>query len=149
MFSETILVGRIGRDAEVRTLHSSGGKVMNFTVATSERWKDRTSGERKERTEWHQVVTMNERMIDAIESMLRKGTLVLVRGKLQTRKWTDQQGQERVAHEIMIGPDGSVQILSSPREDGASDGQGDEQRPARSSRPARQAAQVEDDQIPF
>jgi single-strand DNA-binding protein len=100
--NKVILVGNLGKDPEVRTTQD-GTKIVNFSVATSETWNDRASGERKERTEWHRVVIFNDRVADVAERFLRKGSKVYVEGSLQTRKWTDQSGQERYTTEVVIG----------------------------------------------
>jgi single-strand DNA-binding protein len=100
--NKVILVGNLGRDPEVRTIQD-GTKVVNLALATSETWNDRATGERKERTEWHRVVIFNERIADVAEKYLRKGAKVYVEGALQTRKWTDQSGQEKYTTEIVIG----------------------------------------------
>jgi len=98
--NKVILVGNLGRDPEVRTMQS-GGKVVNMSLATSERWNDR-DGNRQERTEWHRVVIFNERLAEVAEKYLRKGSKVYVEGQLQTRKWTDQSGQERYSTEVVL-----------------------------------------------
>jgi single-strand DNA-binding protein len=100
--NKVILVGNLGKDPEVRNTQD-GTKIVNLTLATSETWNDRASGERKERTEWHRVVIFNDRTADVAERFLKKGAKVYVEGSLQTRKWTDQQGQERYTTEIVIG----------------------------------------------
>jgi single-strand DNA-binding protein len=99
--NKVILVGNLGRDPEIRTL-GSGDKVANLRIATSETLRDRTSGERKERTEWHQVVIFNENLVKVAESYLKKGSTVYIEGALQTRKWTDQQGVEKYSTEIVL-----------------------------------------------
>ncbi len=99
--NKVMLIGNLGRDPEIRTLNS-GDKVANLRIATSETWRDRSSGERKERTEWHQVVIFNENLVKVAESYLRKGSKVFVEGALQTRKWTDQQGVEKYSTEIVL-----------------------------------------------
>jgi len=99
--NKVILVGNLGRDPEIRTL-GSGDKVANLRIATSETWRDRTSGERKERTEWHQVVIFNENIVKVAESYLKKGSTVYIEGALQTRKWTDPQGVEKYSTEIVL-----------------------------------------------
>lgn len=99
--NKVILVGNLGRDPEVRNTQS-GMKVVNLRIATSESWKDRQTGERQERTEWHSVAIFNENLADIAEKYLRKGSKVYVEGQLQTRKWTDQQGQERYTTEIVL-----------------------------------------------
>ena len=100
--NKVILVGNLGKDPEVRTTQD-GSKIVHLTVATSETWNDRASGERKERTEWHRVVIFNDRIGDVAERFLRKGSKVYLEGALQTRKWTDQSGQERYTTEVVIG----------------------------------------------
>ena len=99
--NKVILVGNLGADPEIRTL-SSGDRVANLRLATSETWRDRTSGERKEKTEWHRVVIFNDNLVKVAESYLRKGSKVYVEGALQTRKWTDQSGQEKFSTEIVL-----------------------------------------------
>ena len=99
--NKVILVGNLGKDPEIRTLNS-GDKVANLRIATSETWRDRTSGERKEKTEWHQVVIFNENIVKVAESYLKKGSTVYVEGALQTRKYTDQAGAERYSTEIVL-----------------------------------------------
>ena len=100
--NKVILVGNVGKDPEVRT-SQDGTKIVNFSLATSERWNDRASGERKEKTEWHRVVVFNERTADVVEKYVRKGSSVYVEGSLQTRKWTDQSGVEKYSTEVVIG----------------------------------------------
>jgi single-strand DNA-binding protein len=99
--NKVILVGNLGRDPEIRTLNS-GDRVANLRIATSETWRDRTSGERKERTEWHQVVIFNDNLVKVAESYLRKGSTVYIEGALQTRKYTDQSGAERYTTEVVL-----------------------------------------------
>ena len=99
--NKVILVGNLGRDPEVRTTQD-GGKIVNLSLATSERWKDRNSGEQRERTEWHRVVIFNENLARVAEQYLRKGSTVYLEGQLQTRKWTDQQGVEKYTTEVVL-----------------------------------------------
>jgi single-strand DNA-binding protein len=99
--NKVILVGNLGADPEIRSL-SSGDRVANLRIATSETWRDRNSGERKERTEWHRVVIFNDNLVKVAENYLRKGSKVYIEGAIQTRKWTDQQGQERFSTEIVL-----------------------------------------------
>ncbi|AOX20615.1 single-stranded DNA-binding protein [Kozakia baliensis] len=99
--NKVILVGNLGRDPETRN-SQSGSKIVNMTIATSETWNDRNSGEKRERTEWHRVVIFNDRLADVAERFLRKGRKVYIEGQLQTRKWTDQSGQERYTTEIVL-----------------------------------------------
>ena len=99
--NKVILVGNLGRDPEVRSMQD-GGKIVQLSLATSETWKDRNSGERRERTEWHRVVIFNEALGNIAEQYLRKGSTVYIEGQLQTRKWTDQQGQEKYTTEVVL-----------------------------------------------
>jgi single-strand DNA-binding protein len=99
--NKVILVGNLGRDPEIRNTND-GTKVAQLSVATSENWKDRNSGERKERTEWHRVVIFNDRLVEVVERFLKKGAKIYVEGALQTRKWTDNSGQERYTTEIVL-----------------------------------------------
>ena len=97
--NKVILVGNLGRDPEIRTLNS-GDRVANLRIATSEQWRDKATGERKEKTEWHRVVIFNEQLAKVAEQYLKKGSTVYIEGQLQTRKWTDKDGQERYTTEI-------------------------------------------------
>ena len=99
--NKVILVGNLGRDPEIRTLNS-GDRVANLRIATSETWRDRASGERKEKTEWHQVVIFNENIVKVAENYLKKGSTVYIEGSLQTRKWTDQNNVEKYSTEIVL-----------------------------------------------
>jgi single-strand DNA-binding protein len=99
--NKVILVGNLGRDPEVRSTQD-GTKVANLSVATSENWRDKNSGERRERTEWHRVVIFNERLADVAEKYLKKGSKVYLEGQLQTRKWTDQSGTEKYTTEVVL-----------------------------------------------
>jgi single-strand DNA-binding protein len=99
--NKVILVGNLGKDPEVRH-GQSGQKIVSFSLATSDTWNDRASGEKRERTEWHRVVIFNDRLADVAERFLRKGRKVYLEGALQTRKWTDQSGQERYTTEVIV-----------------------------------------------
>lgn len=112
--NKVILIGNVGRDPEVRSF-PNGGKVCNLSVATSETWKDKASGERKEKTEWHTVAIFAEHAVRYAEQYLRKGSRVYVEGKLETRKWTDQSGADRYTTEVVIRPyGGELQGLDKP-----------------------------------
>ena len=118
--NKVILVGNLGRDPEVRRLNS-GKPVVNLSVATSESWRDRESGERKERTEWHRVVIFNENLAKIAEQYLRKGSKVYVEGQLQTRKWTDQSGVEKYTTEVVLqGFNATLTMLDGRGEGGGS-----------------------------
>lgn len=99
--NKVMLLGRVGKDPEIRSMHS-GSRVANFSVATSESWRDKSSGERKEKTEWHRITVWPENTVNVIEKYVRKGDLIMVEGSIETRKWTDQQGQERFSTEIVV-----------------------------------------------
>jgi len=99
--NKVILVGNLGRDPEIRSTQD-GTRVANLSVATSESWRDKASGERKERTEWHRVAIFNEKLVEIAEKYLRKGSKIYVEGALQTRKWTDQSGQEKYTTEVVL-----------------------------------------------
>ena len=99
--NKVILVGNVGKDPEVRRM-TNGDAVVNLSVATSESWKDKSSGERKEKTEWHRVVSFNEHLNKVIEAYVKKGSKVYLEGSLQTRKWTDKDGAEKYSTEIVL-----------------------------------------------
>lgn len=132
--NKVILVGNLGRDPEVRTFQG-GGKVCNLRVATSETWRDKQSGERKERVEWHSVSIMVEGLVKVAEQYLRKGSKVYIEGQLETRKWQDQSGADRYSTEIVLRPFNSALVLLDKRDgDGGSredQGGGYEQPPQR------------------
>lgn len=118
--NKVVLVGNLGKDPEVRTTQD-GKKIANLTLATSETWNDRNSGERKERTEWHRVSILNDRVAAVAEQYLHKGSKVYVEGQLQTQRWTDQQGQERFTTSVVIsGFKGELVMLDTR---GGGDGQ--------------------------
>ncbi len=120
--NKVILIGNLGRDPEVRTMQS-GGRLANLNVATSETWKDRNSGERREKTEWHRVVIFNEALVGVAERYLKKGAKVYLEGQLETRKWTDQGGQERYTTEVVLRPyRGELTMLDGRSEGGAGGG---------------------------
>src|SRR4028119_303144 len=122
--NKVILVGNLGRDPEVRRL-SSGDPVVNFSIATSETWKDKTSGERKEKTEWHNIVIYNENLGRIAEQYLKKGTKVYIEGQLQTREYTDKEGQQRKSTEVVLQRfRGELAILDSRGGGGAEDEEG-------------------------
>ena len=121
--NKVILVGNLGRDPESRSF-ANGGKVVNLRVATSEQWKDRNSGERRDKTEWHSVAIFNENLANVAERYLRKGSKVYLEGQLQTRKWTDQQGQERYSTEVVLQGFNAVMVLLDRPEGGGGAGGG-------------------------
>ncbi len=116
--NKVILLGNLGRDPEVRSTQD-GTKIVNLNIATSERWKDRNSGEQRERTEWHRVVIFNENLASIAEQYLRKGSTVYLEGQLQTRKWTDQQGVEKYTTEVVLQRYRGELTLLGSRNEGA------------------------------
>lgn len=125
--NKVILVGNLGRDPEVRSFQN-GGKVVNLRIATSETWRDKATGERKERTEWHSVAIFNENIGKIAEQYLRKGSKVYVEGQLETRKWQDQSGADRYSTEVVLRPyTGSLTLLDG-REGGSGGGGGGDER---------------------
>ncbi len=126
--NKVMLIGNLGADPEIRSFQN-GGKVANLRIATSETWKDRNSGERQERTEWHTVAIFSEGLVGVVERYLRKGSKVYVEGQLQTRKWQDQQGNDRYSTEVVIrGMNGSLTMLDGPGGGSGSGGGGGGQR---------------------
>ena len=121
--NKVILVGNLGRDPEVRTFQN-GGRVCNLSVATSESWKDRNSGERREKTEWHRVVIFNENLVGVAERFLRKGSKVYLEGQIETRKFTDNSGAERYTTEVVLRPYRGELTMLDGRQDGGGGGGG-------------------------
>ena len=122
--NKVILIGNLGRDPEIRTLNS-GDRVANLRIATSEQWRDKATGERKEKTEWHAVVIFNENIVKVAENYLKKGSTVYIEGSLQTRKYTDAQGVEKYSTEIVLQRfNGQLTMLGGRAEGGASQGGG-------------------------
>lgn len=147
--NKVILVGNLGRDPEVRTF-PNGGKVVNLRIATSETWTDKQSGERKERTEWHQVAIFNENLAKIAEQYLRKGSTVYLEGQLETRKWQDQTGADRYTTEVVLRAfRGELTLLGGKPDDRDDDRQSSAARAAdRAQRPEQSRADL-DDEIPF
>ena len=113
--NKVIIVGNLGADPEVKSF-SNGGKICNMRIATSEQWKDKTTGEKKERTEWHSVTLNSDGLVGVAERYLKKGSKVYIEGKLQTRKWQDKDGADRYATEIVVsGYDGKLVMLDGPK----------------------------------
>ena len=140
--NRAILVGNLGADPEIRTTQD-GRKIVNLKVATSESWKDKNTGERKERTEWHRVSIFSEGLASVAEKYLHKGSKVYIEGKIQTRKWTDQNGQDRYTTEIVVqGYGGTLVLLDRPQSSQ------NEQQPAQQQAPSSLASDLDDD-LPF
>ncbi|SMY07501.1 single-stranded DNA-binding protein [Flavimaricola marinus] len=121
--NKVIIVGNLGRDPEVRTFQN-GGKVCNLRIATSETWRDKATGERRERTEWHSVAIFSEPLAKIAEQYLRKGSKVYIEGQLETRKWQDQSGQDRYSTEVVLRPYRGELTLLDGRDGGGSGGGG-------------------------
>ena len=122
--NKVILIGNLGRDPEVRSFQN-GGKVCNLRIATSETWKDRNSGERREKTEWHSVAVFSEGLVRVCEQYLRKGSKIYIEGKLQIRKWQDQSGADRYSTEVVLqGFDATLVMLDSRNDGGSGGGSG-------------------------
>ena len=124
--NKVMLIGNLGADPEIKSFQN-GGKVANLRIATSETWKDKATGERKEKTEWHSVAIFNDGLVGVVERFLKKGSKVYIEGKLQTRKWQDQNGQDRYSTEVVLqGLGGSLVMLDGKRSDdgGAPGGSG-------------------------
>ena len=122
--NKVMLIGNLGADPEIRSFQN-GGKVANLRIATSETWKDRNTGERQERTEWHTVAIFSEGLVSVVERFLKKGSKVYIEGKLQTRKWQDQNGQDRYSTEVVLrGFDGTLTMLDGAQGGGGGGGYG-------------------------
>lgn len=144
--NKVIIIGNVGKDPEIRQMQD-GFKIANFSIATSESWKDKNTGERKEKTEWHRIAVMNERLSEIVEKYVRKGSKLYVEGQLQTRKWTDQSGMDRYTTEVVIGRfKGEITMLDSRNSGGGFDGASQSQ-PQQSSEPSMPASI--DDEMPF
>ena len=141
--NKVILVGNLGKDPEVRRM-TSGDPVVNLSIATSESWRDKASGERKEKTEWHRVVIFNKNLADVAEKYLKKGAKVYVEGQLQTRKWTDKDGAEKYSTEVVLQNfRGELTMLDGRSGGGEGGGRGAGEAPASFQRDEM------DDEIPF
>ncbi|MEE8084207.1 MAG: single-stranded DNA-binding protein [Alphaproteobacteria bacterium] len=147
--NKVILVGNLGRDPEVRSTQD-GAKIVQLSMATSESWKDKATGERRERTEWHRVVIFNEHLAKVAEDYLRKGSKIYVEGQLQTRKWQDKEGLDRYTTEIVLGRfRGELTMLDSRSSEGGGAGGGPSEEPAAAGAGGGGGASDLDDEIPF
>ncbi|MBI3707177.1 MAG: single-stranded DNA-binding protein [Proteobacteria bacterium] len=151
--NKVILIGNLGRDPEMRTFQN-GGKVCNLSIATSESWRDKATGERKEKTEWHRVAIFNERLAEVAEKYLKKGSKVYLEGQLETRKWTDQSGVEKYTTEVVLRQfRGELTMLDGRGAGGgggAASGEADMGEGAAPAAPARgKGGSGLDDDIPF
>ena len=141
--NKVIIVGNLGADPEVKTFNN-GGRICNLRIATSESWKDKQTGERKEKTEWHSVTIQGDGLVGVAERYLRKGSKVYIEGKLQTRKWQDQSGNDRYSTEVVVGMGGNLTML-----DGAQGGQRDAGSSKSASGPAKSIHDDLNDDVPF
>jgi single-strand DNA-binding protein len=155
-YNRATLVGHLGRDPEVRRLNN-GNPVVSFSLATSDTWRDKQTGERREKTEWHNVVVFNEGLCRVAENYLRKGSKCLIEGKIKTRKWQDQTGADRWSTEIVLESFGGTILLLDRKNDGSGGGYDDsggsretttQTRPAGATGPVNYAEEL-DDEIPF
>lgn len=155
--NKVMLIGNLGADPEVRTFQN-GGKVCNLRIATSERWRDKATGENREKTEWHTVAVFSDGLVRVCEQYLRKGSKVFIEGKLQTRKWQDQSGADRYSTEVVLQGFGSTLTMLDGRGEGGGQGAGGdggyggqssgERRSSYDSAPAPSNSDLDDD-IPF
>jgi len=119
--NKVIIIGNLGQDPEVKSF-DNGGEIVNLSIATSETWKDKTTGERKERTEWHRVAIFNPGLVSVAKNYLKKGSKVYIEGQLETRKWQDQEGKDRYSTEIVLRPYRSELTMLDARGDGGNGG---------------------------
>ncbi|TGE04653.1 single-stranded DNA-binding protein [Hymenobacter fodinae] len=148
--NKVTLIGRVGKDPEIRSFQS-GGRYANFSVATSESWKDKATGERKEKTEWHNVSVTNEALVGVIERFVKKGSKLYLEGQLQTRKWTDNNGAERYSTEVVLKPFAGEIVLLDSRQDNDTASDSGQRRRDTSNRAQQPSAFADDldDEIPF
>jgi single-strand DNA-binding protein len=144
--NKTIILGRVGRDPEIRKTND-GRSIANFSLATSESWKDKQTGEKKEKTEWHRIVIFSDALSKVVEQYVKKGSLVYVEGQIQTRKWTDNAGVEKYSTEVILQGYNGVLTLVGGRPDGGSGGQSADEKPRQEK--SNQASQELNDEIPF
>ena len=142
--NKVILVGNVGQDPEVRTTQD-GREIANFSLATSESWKDKATGEKRDKTEWHRVVIFSQGLVSIVKNYVKKGSKLYIEGSLQTRKWTDPQGIEKFTTEIVLqGFNSTIQLL-----DGKKDGEVSQHAIDKGNDYAPEANHVEDDSIPY
>lgn len=152
--NKVTLIGNVGRDPEIRNMQD-GREVASFSIATSESWKDKNSGERKERTEWHRVVVFSQPLVTIIKNNVNKGSRLFVEGALQTRKWTDQSGADKYTTEIVLQPYGGTMMMLDGRSGSGGAGAHNDDAPASSGKSSQavEATNYEagdiDDEIPF
>lgn len=147
--NKVILIGNVGNDPEIRTF-GNGGRVANLSIATSESWRDKSSGERKEKTEWHKVAIMSDGLVSIVERYVKKGSKLYIEGKLQTRKWQDRDGNDKYTTEIVLSGYGGALTLLDGRESGGNSNrdQSSRQQSNHAHNPAQDFSMT-DDEIPF
>ena len=151
--NKVILIGNVGSDPEIKR-NQSGGTIGSFRLATSETWRDKNTGERKEKTEWHRVVSFNENINKVLEQYVKKGAKLYVEGSLQTRKWTDQSGADRYSTEVVLNGFSSTLTMLDGRRDGNAGNQSNDESSGQDSYYSRKAAEqagggMPDDDLPF
>ena len=146
--NKVILLGRVGQDPEVRTF-SNGGQVCSFSLATSKRWKDRNSGEQREKTEWHRISIFAEGLVKVVEQYVSKGSQLYIEGSLETRKWQDKNGNDRWTTEVVLRPFGGELVLLGGRGGGGSSGGGGRSSGGGAPAPSSDEVNDLDDEIPF
>jgi single-strand DNA-binding protein len=148
--NKVILVGNLGKDPEIRSTQD-GREIASFSIATSESWKDKNSGERKEKTEWHNIVVFNPQLVTVVKSYVKKGSKLYIEGALQTRKWTDKEGHDRYSTEVVLqNYNGSLTMLDGKSSGGNSDNASSSySAPMASSGSSKPAPELLDDEIPF
>jgi single-strand DNA-binding protein len=148
--NKVILVGNVGQDPEIRTTQD-GREIANFSIATSESWKDKNTGEKKDKTEWHRCVVFSQGLVNIIKNYVKKGTKLYIEGSLQSRKWTDNQGTEKTTTEIVLqNYNSTLQILDSRERGGSSEGHsGSNSHHKKSSSRDDISVEENDDEVPF
>ena len=146
--NRVMLIGNLGKDPEIRSFQN-GGRVASFSIATSETWRDKSTGEKRDRTEWHRISVLNDALVGIVEKWLRKGMKVYIEGQLETRKWTDKDGVEKFSTEVVLRPyRGDITMLESAK-NGDSRHQQSQHEPSLHSAPASDDVPMLDDEIPF
>jgi single-strand DNA-binding protein len=150
--NKVILIGNLGRDPEIRSTQD-GREIANLAIATSESWKDKNTGERKEKTEWHRVVIFSDGLVNVVKNYLKKGAKVYIEGQLQTRKWTDKDGQEKYSTEVVLqGFNSVLTMLDGNKNSGENSGAGNYSQSYSQPAPAqvqKVPSELMDDEIPF
>lgn len=146
--NKVMLIGNLGKDPEIRAMQS-GSEIANFTIATSESWKDKNTGEKKEKSEWHRVVIFNANLVNVCKNYLKKGSKVYLEGQLQTRKWADKDGQEKYSTEIVLQNYGGTIIMLDGKQSSSSGQSATSSIVEEAKRQFPGAQMLEEDQIPF